>query len=255
MEKKKFPILEFDPARDALIEASRNIEPRDVPERCVPCFFQDVLTKLADDGRLAEVACIRSEMGLHPLFELEVDGERLATIQPGLAAPFAAGVLEETIALGCRKFVACGGAGVLDRKIAVGHVIVVASAIRDEGTSYHYLPPAREVAASPEAVEAIEAVLREREIDYLVAKTWTTDAYYRETREKIALRKSEGALTVEMEAAAFFAVAAFRGVPFGQILYGGDDVSGEEWDHRDWNKRERTREDLFWLAAEACLRL
>ena len=72
---------------------------------------------------------------------------------------------------------------------------------------------------------------------YVQGKTWTTDGFYRETPAKVPLRRAEGCLTVEMEAAAFFAVAQFRGVQFGQMLYGGDDVSGAEWDHRDWIKR------------------
>jgi uridine phosphorylase len=137
----------------------------------------------------------------------------------------------------------------------VGHLIVPTSAVRDEGTSYHYLPPGREVDASPEAVAAIERVLQDRGRRYLLSKTWTTDAFYRETPAKVQLRKSEGCLTVEMEAAAFFAVAQFRRVPFAQILYGGDDVSGNEWDHRGWHERASVREVLFWLAAEACLLL
>ena len=66
---------------------------------------------------------------------------------------------------------------------------------------------------------------------------------------------AEGCLTVEMEAAAFFAVAAFRGVSFGQLLYAGDDLSGDAWDQRDWNDHASGRELLFRLAAEACLRL
>ncbi len=69
----------------------------------------------------------------------------------------------------------------------------------------------------------------------------------------MALRKAEGCLTVEMEAAAFFAVAQFRGVQFGQLLYGGDDLCGE-WDARDWTTHT-VREKLFWLAADACLML
>ena len=60
---------------------------------------------------------------------------------------------------------------------------------------------------------------------------------------------------MEMEAAAFFAVAQFRGVPFGQILYGGDNVGGDAWELRDWFKLGSVREALFWLAAEACLTL
>ena len=129
------------------------------------------------------------------------------------------------------------------------------AAVRDEGTSYNYMPPGREVTASPEGVAAVERTLEEHGIGYIVAKTWTTDAPYRETPDKIKLRRAEGCLTVDMEAAAFFAVAQFRGVTFAQMLYGGDDVSGDEWDRRDWSNRTTIREKLFWLAAEACLSL
>jgi len=159
------------------------------------------------------------------------------------------------IALGSRKFMACGGAGVLESAIALGHPIVVSAAVRDEGTSYHYLPPGREVEADPAGVAALEETLRAANVAYLVGKTWTTDAIYRETPDKIRRRRAEGCLTVEMEAAAFFAVARFRGVRFGQLLYAGDDVGGEAWDPRRWDSHTSVREKLFWLAAEACLRL
>ena len=142
--------------------------------------------------------------------EIDVDGKRLAVLHPGIGAPMAAASLEQAIALGCRKFVACGGAGVLDKEIAVGHILVPATAVRDEGTSYHYLAPAREVSASAEGIAAIERALRAEQVEYVVSKTWTTDAPYRETPAKIRRRKAEGCLTVEMEAAAFFAVAQFE---------------------------------------------
>ena len=94
--------------------------------------------------------------------------------------------------------------------------------------------------------------LSEANIPFVKGKTWTTDAFYRETQAKVALRRKERCLTVEMEAAAFFAVAKFRRVAFAQMLYAGDDVSGLEWDPRRWDKRASVRERLFWLAAEAC---
>src|SRR5690606_5019464 len=102
--------------------------------------------------------------------------------------------------------------------------------------------PAREVEANMHAVKTIQDVLNRHGVKYLAAKTWTTDAFYRETREKAALRKSEGCVTVEMECSAFFAVSQFRKVTFGQILYGGDDLSGNEWDGRKWADRKDIRE-------------
>lgn len=250
-----YPILEYDSASEAFIEPGRLLKPIDVAERCVVCFFQDVLNDVIASQSARRVYTLRSEMGEHPLYEMEIDGSRLAFFHPGVGAPLAAGLLEEAIALGCRKFVACGGAGVLDSALAVGHVIVPASAVRDEGTSYHYLPPAREVSASPEVVAAIEQTLRRHHVEYLVSKTWTTDAIYRETPAKISLRRSEGCVAVEMEAAAFFAVAQFRGVQFGQVLYSGDDLGGDTWDSRRWNHRADAREKLFWLAVETALNL
>jgi len=247
------PILEFDPAPEAIIEPGRLIKPIDAPEHCVICFFQDVIAKVCQERATKVISIQRWEDAAHPVYELDVDGERLAFVHPGVGAPMAAAMLEEAIALGCHKFIACGGAGVLDREIAVGHIVVPSAAVRDEGTSYHYLPPSREVSASPEGVVAIEQTLQRHGVPYLVGKTWTTDAPYRETPAKVQLRKSEGCLTVEMEAAAFFAVAQFRGMIFAQMLYGGDDVSGGEWDSRRWTERTSVREKLFWLAAEACL--
>ncbi|MBN1428572.1 MAG: nucleoside phosphorylase [Anaerolineae bacterium] len=249
-----YPILEFDPTREALIEPGRLIRPVEgIPEGCVLCFFREVIDKLRDDGRLTLLWNGQSEIGIHPAYRIEVDGRCLVVTHPGVGAPLAAALLEETIARGCRKFIACGGAGVLQSEIAQGHVIVPTSAVRDEGTSYHYLPPGREVLANVTGVTAIERVLRAHEIPYMTGKTWTTDAFYRETPAKIRQRKEEDCITVEMEAAAFFAVAQFRNVIFGQILYGGDDVGGTKWDSREWHRDASTREKLFWLAAEACL--
>ncbi len=248
-----YPILEFDPTPTAILEPTGLIEPGDVPQRCVLCFFQDVIRGLVEGGQARQIDELHSEIGAHPIYELELGGQRLALAHPGVGAPLAVGILEELIAKGCRKFIACGGCGVLERDIAVGHVIVPEAAVRDEGTSYHYLPPGREVSASPAGVAAIERVLRAHRVDYLRAKTWTTDAFYRETIARREQRKAEGCLTVEMEAAAFFAVAQFRGVEFAQLLYGGDAVLAGEWDSREWVSRTSARERLFWLAAEACL--
>lgn len=252
---QEYPILEFDNAPEAVLEPKKLIRPIEgVPEHAVICFFQDVITRLSQEHTAKVIKHLKSEIGRHPVYEVEVHGKRLVVFHPGIGAPLGTGLLEEVIALGCTKFIACGGAGVLKSEIAVGHVVIPASAVRDEGTSYHYLPPSREVKASPEAVEAIEKVLKKHNCDYIVSKTWTTDAIYRETPAKVKLRKAEGCAVVEMEAAAFFAVAQFRGVTFGQLLYGGDDVGGEKWDSREWSTHS-AREKLFWFAAEACLSL
>jgi uridine phosphorylase len=255
MRGKDYPILEFDDNQEALIEPRKIIKPIDIPEHCVLAFFKEVIDKPFDHKDAKPIYHIKSEMKPIPVYEIRVDDKRLAVTHPGLGAPFAAALLEELIALGCRKFIACGGAGVLKKDIGRGMVVVVNSAVRDEGVSYHYLAPSREVHADSKVIAHIERVLRKHNVDYLVGKTWTTDGFYRETKNKISLRKAEGCLTVEMEASALLAVSEFRNVEFGQILYAGDDVSGEEWDLRYCDESASHREKLFWLAVESCLSL
>ncbi|HEX7567847.1 MAG TPA: nucleoside phosphorylase [Anaerolineaceae bacterium] len=250
-----YPILEHDKASNAFIEPSKVIRPRNMPEHCVICFFREVIDKVISEHDAKIIAENRWEDGPHHVYEISYQNQRLAFFHPGVGAPLAAGLLEEVIAFGCRKFIACGGCGVLEKDIAVGNIIVVSGAIRDEGVSYHYVPPDREIIANDIAVNALVNVLSNRGVPYRVGKTWSTDAPYRETLNKIAKRKEEGCLTVEMESAGMMAVAQFRGVIFGQVLYGGDDLSGSEWDNREWQSRNEIRESLFWLSANACLTL
>jgi nucleoside phosphorylase len=137
-----YPILEFDPSHEALIEPSKVIQPRDVPEHCVICFFSEVIEKVVAGHAARPIVDYRWEDGPHRIYEIAMNGRRLAFYHPGVGSALSSALLEEAIAFGCRKFIACGGAGVLNKDIAVGHLIVVSSAIRDEGTSYHYLPQA-----------------------------------------------------------------------------------------------------------------
>jgi uridine phosphorylase len=249
------PILEYDPARNAVVEPHIAIKSFDVPAHVVLCFFREAIATYVEELGGREIGRLGSEIGSFPVFEVEVDGQRLAVAQAGVGAPLAAGWLDELITLGGRAFVAAGGAGVLVPDLAMGHLVVPTAAIRDEGTSYHYLPASREVAPTADALAAIVATLDARGVPHVAGKTWTTDGFYRETRDKVARRVAEGCLTVEMEAAAFFAVARFRGVSFGQMFYAGDDLSGEAWDGRAWLDHGTGRELLLRLAVEAVLRI
>ena len=250
-----YPILEYDTTREAFIEPSKVIQPRDMPEHCVICFFREVLEKVVEKYNAKILVENFWEDGPHPVYEIKHNGKRLAFYHPGIGAPLSTSIMEEVIAFGCKKFIACGGSGVLAKEIAVGNLVVVSSAIRDEGVSYHYLPPCREVTANPEGLNALVSELDKRGIPYHTGKTWTTDAPYRETPHKINRRKEEGCLTVEMECSGMMAVAQFRDVLFGQVLYGGDDLCGENWDNRRWQSKKEIRESLFWFCADVCLAL
>jgi len=175
MEIADYPILEFDPDPLGIIDPTM-VPARDVPEHAVLCFFSEVIDKLAENAR----ACfkLRAEHGAHIAYEIDYENRRLAFFQPGVGAALAAAFLEQAIARGCRRFVVCGGAGALVPELVLGHVIVPTAAVRDEGTSYHYLAPAREVEAEPAAVTAATSLLSERAVPHLTGKTWSTDGIY-----------------------------------------------------------------------------
>jgi uridine phosphorylase len=180
-----YPILEFDPSPEAFIEPSKIIQARDLPEHCVITFFREVIDKVVSECDARVVVKNQWEDGPHNIYEISYHDRRLAFFHPGVGAPLAAGLLEEAIAFGCRKFIACGGCGVLEKDMAVGHLVVVSAAVRDEGVSYHYLPAGREVIANEAGVNVLVNTMHARGLPYQVGKTWTTDAPYRETANKI----------------------------------------------------------------------
>ena len=249
------PILEFDPDPEAILSPQVEALKGKLPARAVMCFFQDVLQDLLAQGKLNMVGQLRSEIGMNPIYTMQVDGTALTILHAGDGASLAASFLDDLIAAGVQQVVACGGCGSLVEDISAGHVLIPLSAVRDEGTSYHYLPPSRECSPSPVLVKAIEETLKDAGVPFIHVKTWTTDAVYRETAGKRKKRIAEGCQVVEMEASALFAVAAFRRAEVGMLLYAGDLVVPEGWQEREWNQRSDSRELLFDLAVQTCLKL
>ncbi|MCL2216923.1 MAG: nucleoside phosphorylase [Defluviitaleaceae bacterium] len=251
----EFPILEFDEDRNAFIRPERLIKPIDISERAVICFFADAIESVIAKHPHKIVASLRGEGLTLPVYELDYNGHRVVLVQAIVGAPWAAAHIEELTAYGCRKYVACGGCGVLQKELAVGHLIIPTTAVRDEGTSYHYAAPSREISMCERTVQAIEETLTEHKVPYIKGKTWTTDAIFRETPAKVQHRKQEGCVAVEMEASAFMAAAQYNQVTFGQILYAGDSLAGEEWDNRGWHSRTEIRELVLNLALSCCLKM
>lgn len=251
------PLLEFDDDSESVILPHKCDLPQgiQVPECCVVTFFQTVIDCMLYLEQLTELMEFKSEYGFRPFFTFQCQGEDVALFSPGVGAPLAAKYLELLIAQGCKYFISCGACGVLDGTLEMGDLMIPVSAVRDEGTSFHYLPPGREVMPSPLAVKALEETLQKNLKPYTLTKTWTTDGYYRETKNKIKKRFQEGCRVVEMEASAMFAVASYRNVHLAQILYSGDDISGDAWDNRGWDKNSTLRNELTQMAGQACLRL
>lgn len=247
------PLFEFEESQTAVINPPMRRKVDNFPELAVACWFGDVQRK-----RFAgqdPIYRIPFEHGDHEVHVVEHLGKRIAVFNPGVGAPAAAGSLEDIIALGATKIIGCGGAGIVKQGFDVGHIIVPTGAVRDEGTSHHYQPVEVAVVPHPLAVDAIDAELSDAGVPHDKGLTWTTDAIFRETPEKVARRREQGCISVEMEASAMFAVAMFRGAVYGQLLYAGDDVSAQTWDHRHWEKQTSVRERVLELALNAVCRL
>ena len=249
---KDIPLLEFDEEK-AIIEPSEQIHKiSGMPQKFVLTYFRDEVERLDEDCKLDYLYTLRSEMGNHKVYKFM--GTNIGLFALGVGAPLAAGMLEELIALGATEFLCCGGSGVLVDK-ELGCLVIPNEGVRDEGTSYHYVKPSRTIKMDKHQLQDLELVLDDMKIDYIVGKTWTTDAFYRETREKIKKRLSEGCITVEMEFTALLAVATFREVKFATILYSGDDLSRDVWNGREWNKQTLLRKDLIMLCKEVIEKL
>lgn len=226
----------------------------DMPDAAVMCWFPEVVDGIGGTARA--LTTLRSELGRTPVWEVVAPGgHRVAVLQPGIGAPLAAIFLEELAALGVRSVVGVGGAGALLPDLTLGHAVVLGSALRDEGTSLHYLPPGRVVDADPVGVDVLSETLRAQDVPFVVGRCWTTDAVFRETRERVDRRRAEGCAVVDMEASAAVAVARYRGVRYAQLLLAADSLAGPEWEHRGWTTARAARAGMFGLALAAAERL
>lgn len=241
-------MTEFDDAPGLLVpHPPPTTEP--LSRLVVLCFFPEVLRAWEAQGRLVPIGRFSDEVGGARIYLHVAQGVPPVTVfHPGMGGPLAAHCLEKVIAAGVDRVVAVGGAGALRSDFLADEVLVVDSAVRDEGTSHHYLPPSREVVLDPLLVQQAVDVLAAYEMPHRTGKTWTTDADFRETPRKIEARRDEGCVAVEMEAASLAAVCAFRKVAYGHLLYSGDALHGSTWDGRHWATSGR-RSQLLEVAA------
>lgn len=244
------PILDFDPDPGAVIEPGHFVDRGDVPRHAIVTWFDEIVDDLSRGGHKVHEMKLETLRGT--IHEVEVDGLPLVLAELPVGAPGAAIVLEHVIALGCDTIVAVGSAGGLASSMHSGTIVVPSEAVRDEGTSYHYLAPNVAAKPHPDVAGALVDVLRGRGVTFTRGRTWTTDGVFRETRAMAHKRADQGCVTVEMEAATLFAVAAFRNVRLGQLLYVADTLWTEEWDGSALvQPLGNVRRTLFGFAVEA----
>jgi uridine phosphorylase len=179
-----------------------------VPLVCVLDPDGDIMRELVQAGRARRDpawACYHTDL------HVVRDGDSGYGIIGGVVGgSFAVLVAEELFASGCRYLLSITSAGQITPLRPPPYFILIDRALRDEGTSYHYLAPTRYSEADPTLVDAAARALADVDFAVVCGSTWTTDAPFRETATTIAARQAEGVLAVEMEAAALYAFASAR---------------------------------------------
>lgn len=199
------------------------------PQIVIPVFQQSILDIIVE--KLNPTVITHLNPGYKaPVYKLRYREKDIAVYRTLIGGAGAAFLLEETIALGGRKFLYFGACGMLDRSVGVGQFLIPTEAYRDEGVSYHYCPAGDTLKI--ESADKLAGIFDALNLPYLKGRTWTTDGFYRETRNNMQKRKAEGCMAVEMECASVMAVGQMRGVEVCQFLYSEDTLDGEAWDAR-----------------------
>ncbi len=249
-------LQEFDKERHAVIDPDMLFSPiENFPETVIAIFSSTLFTAVTAFLGAVQIADTRDVDGIWPIYEVTWRSRRFALCKARLGASACVGIFEDIIAMGAKRILLLGNCGVLDKSIADCGIIIPTRAIRDEGTSYHYAPADDYIEVNRQYIPLFRQILEECGYPYVLGTTWTTDAFYRETREKVARRKEMGAICVEMECAAMQAMCDFRGVEFFQFLYAGDNLDHSQWQPRSLSgtARLKDKERIALLAFElAC---
>lgn len=232
--KHKIPILEYDNCTSAVLAPNHEHLNITLPEKAVFAFLGDTIENYAISHNAVKVEEFISTTKTYPIYVMEYNGESVCLVQAPAGAPAAAQIMDWMIAYGVKKIISTGSCGTLV-DLPENTFLVPTNALRDEGTSYHYLPPSRFVELDKQLLSSIKSTLTRLNLPYTECTTWTTDGFFRETHDKVEYRKSEGCSVVEMECAALAACAQFRGIQFGQLLYTADSLANADaYDERGW---------------------
>lgn len=192
-----------------------------------------------------------------PVYIIKIDNKEFTLFNAGISGAWISSDIEDLSYNGVQKFIIFGNCGVLDKSIEDCQIIIPNKAFRDEGVSYHYLPDSESIELSDEYKDLFIEILKEKSFDYVEGATWTTDAFYRETKEKVEYFRSKGAVCVEMEGSVIAAVCKRKNLSYFTFYYAGDNLDSIEWDRRSVSQETNFEKKQFvpLLAIELAKRI
>ena len=229
-----FPIFPDKPKLPAMLTAEKMIEFRRkqgglgnfrAPEAVILCLYKGVMKYFP-----LKYSSKRVTGFLGDLYLLNKSKGRIGVMGNfGIGSPVVANLAEEMIAWGATRIVTLSLAGGLQPDLSPGDIVICNRAVRDEGTSYHYLPAEKHVDASSNFVSDLSSVFEKNKLSYSVGATWSTDAPYRESHEEALFYQNEGVIAVDMESAGLFAVGHVRNIETAAVLVMGDSLARPRW--------------------------
>ena len=234
---------EFDPSETAVINPWNMLQPVEgMPETAVACYSHATFERIVGELGAQRIAETSSANGIWHIYKANYKGTDVALFMLAVGAAMSVAMLEDVFQMGVRRVIVFGTCGVLDSKIDDCSIIIPDSAVRDEGTSYHYAETSDEISVNVKYLGLFRELLEELHVTYTVGKVWTTDGFYRETQGKVNRRKEQGCICVDMECSANAAAARFRGRELVQFFYAADNLDAEQWDERSLSNYDRLEE-------------
>lgn len=228
-----YPILEYDYSSTAVFQPDQQNLGIHFPPCVAFPFVGNVVDRYAADHGLPVIATYETVTKDYPIYRIS---DTVCLCQAPIGAPVAVQLMDWLIAYGVERVISVASCGALI-DLPENALVVPRRALRDEGTSYHYMPPSRWSYLDDGVQQMVKDVFDAEGIAYTNADVWTTDAIYRETIDKVRRSRSEGCGVVDMQCAALASCADFRRAQFGQFLYVTDSLADTEaYDRRNWGK-------------------
>ncbi len=220
----------FDDKSEAKINPKFNPDAYEL-DVCILTFSKVIEQHVLNNYKCEKIGEIEDAADTRTIYKIDYKGKKIGFFKTYVGAPSCVGSIETSSSrIRTNKFIVFGGAGCLNKEIVHGKVMVPTEAYRDEGTSYHYAAASDYIEIKNH--EIVAEFMRVNEIPYIEGKTWTTDAFYRETLSNFEKRKNDGCISVEMECSAVQALCNFRNYEFYTFFTSGDLLDSPKWDER-----------------------
>lgn len=227
-------------------------------DACLVTFSDKIEAYVIKHYNAKQIASFRFVTGTTPIYSIDYKGKSFAFFKTYVGAPACVGSIEDTLAkIKTNKYIVFGGAGCLNKEIARGKIMIPTEAYRDEGTSYHYMPASDYIKIKNATI--VEQFMKENNIPHIAGRGWTTDSFYRETRNNFEKRKADGCISVDMECASIQSMCDFRGLDFYTFFSSGDLLDAPAWDDRKYGdisiRGSQHDPTLFKIAIELALHI